>query len=136
METALTSSVDDVIKSENKISDLEKRIELLTSDILPYYNSIFKELCNANAQNAEILCDFIMTEYNNQNIKTNTKLTHIKIICWFSKYSNYKDFQLITRHNIIDYLNSLRKIESIDPTHKWIGTYNIRQMILSKFFRI
>ena len=32
-------------------------------------------------------------------------------------------------------MNSSRKIESEDPTHKWIGTYNTRHMVLSKFFR-
>ena len=30
---------------------------------------------------------------------------------------------------------SLRKSETDDPTHKWIGTYNTRQIILSKFFK-
>lgn len=29
----------------------------------------------------------------------------------------------------------MRKDESEDPTHKWIGTYNTRHMILSKFFK-
>jgi hypothetical protein len=35
----------------------------------------------------------------------------------------------------MDYLNSLRKTESDDPNHKWIGTYNTRQMAINKFFR-
>ena len=35
----------------------------------------------------------------------------------------------------MDFLNSVRKTEREDPTHKWIGTYNTRHMILSKFFR-
>jgi hypothetical protein len=33
----------------------------------------------------------------------------------------------------MDYLNSLRKTESDDPNHKWIGTYNTRQMAINKF---
>lgn len=35
----------------------------------------------------------------------------------------------------MDYLNSLKKSDIKDPAHKWIGTYNTRQMISSKFFR-
>lgn len=35
----------------------------------------------------------------------------------------------------IEYLGILRKTESQDNTHKWIGTYNTRQMILNKFFK-
>jgi len=88
-----------------------------------------------NKQNAKILCDFIMSEIDNQNIKVSTKLTHLKIICWLSKYLNNKEFQSVTRDEVADYLSSLRKTELIDPTHRWIGTYNTRQMILNKFFR-
>ena len=32
-------------------------------------------------------------------------------------------------------MNSARKNELEDPTHKWIGTYNTRHIVLSKFFR-
>jgi hypothetical protein len=136
MATTSVMSKNESTLRKNKISyDLEKRIESLTACALPYYNSIFKDLYQANRKNAEILCDFISTEYTNQNIKTSTKLTHIKVICWFSKYLDHKNFQLVTRDDIIDYLGSMRKSETQDPTHKWIGTYNTRQMILSKFFR-
>src|SRR5437867_11965385 len=113
------------ILSENESShnDLAKRIESLTFGALPYYKSILKNLYQANRQNTQILCDFITMEHENQNIKISTKLTHIKIICWFSKYLDYRNFQLITRDDIIHYLNSLKKSESVDPFHKWIGTY-------------
>jgi integrase len=122
--------------NQNRITyNIEEKIDSLTSDALPYYNSIFKNLCSLNRYNAKIICDFITDEINNQNIKTTTKLTHIKILCWFSKQLNYKDFQSVTRDDITNYLNSLKRTESEDSTHKWIGTYNTRQMILSKFFR-
>jgi hypothetical protein len=35
----------------------------------------------------------------------------------------------------MSYLNFLRKTDLEDPPHKWIGTYNTRQMVLSNFFR-
>lgn len=41
----------------------------------------------------------------------------------------------MTKQDIINYLNNLRKSESLDPTHRWIGSYNARQMIFLKFFR-
>jgi hypothetical protein len=64
-------------------SDIEKRIDTLTTDALPYFNSVFKKLLrgNGNSQDAMILCEFITAEYINQNIKPSTKLTHIKNIC-------------------------------------------------------
>ena len=114
---------------------LEKRIDSLTYNALPYFKSIFKHMGLYNSQNAETLCEFITAEHNEQNIKLSTRLTHIKIICWCNKYLKYKDFQQITKNDIIDYLGTLRKAEPDDPSHKWIGTYNFRQMVLSKFFR-
>jgi hypothetical protein len=35
----------------------------------------------------------------------------------------------------MQYLSALRKTELEDPSHKWIGIYNTRQMVLSKFFK-
>jgi len=114
---------------------LEKKIELLTKGSSSYYNSLFKKLSIENMDNAKILYDFLESEYNIQNVKLSTIVTHVKAICLFNEYLSYKDFEKITKEDIIYYLSSLRKIESDDPTHKWIGTYNTRQMVLNKFFR-
>jgi hypothetical protein len=121
--------------TQNQNIDLEKMIDSLTASALPYYNSIFKQLAGSNPHNAQIVCDFITAEYNEQNVRLGTRLTHIKIMCSFIRYLKNKDFQLITKADVLSYLNALRKHDSVDPTHKWIGTYNTRQMVLSKFFR-
>ena len=131
--TTTTSTIKNL--TETSETKLEKMIDSLTASALPYYNSIFKQLAASNPQNARIVCDFITAEYNEQNVKLETRLAHIKIICFLLKYLRYKDFQKITKTDVISYLNSLRKPESTDPTHKWIGTFNTRQMVLSKFFR-
>ena len=39
------------------------------------------------------------------------------------------------KQDILEYLNTLRKSHIEDPTQKWIGSYNGRQMILNKFFK-
>lgn len=123
---------DDVI-----IIDLEKNIQSLTKGVASshYYNSLFKKMSLINIQNATILYEFLQSEHNIQNVKPSTISTHIKAICLFNKYLGYKDFTKITKDDIISYLGSLKKKESDDPSHKWIGTYNTRQMVLNKFFR-
>jgi integrase len=139
MMTSQTSPLPNVMVTslgKNRITtDIGKIIDSLTAGALPYYNSLFKKIYQQNLRNAKFVCDFIMAEYESQNIKMSTRLTHIKILSIFSRYFDYKDFQLTTKNDILSYLNSLRKTESEDRTHKWIGTYNTRQMILSKFFR-
>lgn len=41
----------------------------------------------------------------------------------------------MTKQDILDYLNSLKKTVSDDPKQKSINTYNGRQMVFLKFFR-
>lgn len=46
-----------------------------------------------------------------------------------------KTFYEMTKEDLLDYLNSLRKPSSLDPSHKSIRTWNSRQMLFLKFFR-
>jgi hypothetical protein len=58
------------------------------------------------------------------------------VLVWLSNfYNDAKSFKQITKQDILDYLNSLRKSTSEDISQRWIGSYNGRQIILSKFFR-
>jgi integrase/recombinase XerD len=41
----------------------------------------------------------------------------------------------MTRQDIIDFLDRLRKPESVDPLHQWIGSYEINRIVLLRFFR-
>ena len=45
-----------------------------------------------------------------------------------------KPFREITKNDILQYLNSLKRPALDDPTHKSVGTYNAR-MIFLKFFK-
>ncbi len=128
-------NVDNVENNGLILADLEKKIRVICKEAPLYCNSIFKKMSSANLQNTKIFYQFLIEEYDNQNVKLNTTLTHIKILSLFNQFLSYKDFEKITKNDITDFLNSSRKTESDDPTHKWIGTYNTRHMVLSKFFR-
>ena len=41
----------------------------------------------------------------------------------------------MSREDILNFLDSFRKIESIDPLHKWVVTYNVYQVHLLRFFK-
>lgn len=91
---------------------------------------MLNELLLQNPINVEIICNYIIAEQNEINIKESTKETKIKRIILLSKFfSNKKSFYDMTKENILDYLNNLKKPSSIDPTHKSIGTWNARQML-------
>jgi integrase len=41
----------------------------------------------------------------------------------------------MTRGDILCYLDKCRKLENEDPLHKWIGSYNAKLVVLSRFFK-
>jgi integrase len=49
--------------------------------------------------------------------------------------NNNKSYRDMTRQHVIDFLDSFRKPESVDPLHKWVGSYNLINAILLRFFR-
>jgi integrase len=50
-------------------------------------------------------------------------------------YDNRESFNQMTRQHILSFLDSLRKSETSDPQHKWIGTYNLYRTLIVKFFK-
>ena len=46
-----------------------------------------------------------------------------------------KPFQEMTRDDVLCYLDKCRKPENEDPLHKWIGSYDTKLIVLSRFFK-
>jgi integrase len=124
-------------KEGSKSTELERKIDSITVSLSkPYFNKILKDLSNRNWENVKTVCDYILAEQTEINIKESTKEGKIKILVWLSNhFEDQKSFKDMTKHDIVVFLNKLRKSHLEDPTHKWIGSYNGRQMILNKFFR-
>ena len=123
--------------STNTEEELERKIDSITTGLSrPYFNKILKELVKKNLENATIICDYIIAEQIEINIQNSTKESKIKVLTWLSNhFQDEKSFRNMTKHDILDFLNKLRKPAVEDPMSKWIGSYNGRQIILTKFFR-
>ena len=119
----------------DEMADLQAKIESVTHYQRPYIANLLRKMAQMNAHNTNVICDYIIAEQNEINIKESTKEGKIKCLVALSTYLNHKAFNVICKEDILDYLTSLKKPVTIDPHHKSIGTYNGRQMILLKFFR-
>jgi hypothetical protein len=117
---------------ENEIETLEEKIHLITKYQKPYIANSLIRMAKKGASNVKVICEYIIAEQNTINIRESTKEGKIKSLVRFSTYLNHKPFHAICRQDVLDYLTSLKKPESIDPHHKTVGTYNGRQMILLK----
>ena len=61
--------------------ELEKDIDLITKSLSrPYFNSALKKLARENPNNARIICEYILTEQTEFNIKESTKEGKIKVL--------------------------------------------------------
>lgn len=118
--------------SSSSEQQLHQRIDLLTKDMPPWLNQHFKKLPQAQA---ETLADYIEAMQIEFNPTLATRRNLISLLTHFSAFHRHKLFQDLGRHEVLMYLNSLRKSEKDDPKHQWIGTYNTTISNLVKFYR-
>jgi hypothetical protein len=115
-------------------NNLAKKIDAITNYLSrQYFNTILKKLAIENNENATTICNYIITEQNEINIKDSTKEGKIKVLVWLSNFHNDKSFKEMTKQDILSYLNGLRK--PAEQGNGWINSYNNRQMVFLKFFK-
>lgn len=136
MEASKTMTGDRLDKSLEGAKTLDTDIDLITKSLSrPYFRTILRKLIEENPQNARLICDYILDEQTEINLKDSTKEGKIKVLVWLSNFHSGKDFDEITKQDILQYLNNLRKPVNEDPTQRWIGSYNGRQAVFLKFFK-
>lgn len=84
--------------------------------------------------NERIISDYIEARKTETNLAESTQRVMIDNLNRFSRFTK-KDFKDVKRDDIVSFLNSLRKSETEDPNHKWIGTYNLYLITISTLFK-
>ena len=96
----------------------EKINSLTNTCSKPYFNQILIKLASENVANADIICDYIVSEQNELNIKNSTKEGKIKTLVWLSNFFDNKIiFRQLSNQDILQYLNNGRKSIEDDKTH-------------------
>jgi integrase len=129
--TTPTTTVDNIVNI--KIED--------ATEGLPY--TCFNYLSNRvlpgsrGKENVLTICDYIISSLRSEiNPSDHYRKSIILLLCKASAFfKNSKPFKGITREDLLSFLDSHRKIESADPLHKWIGTYNTYRVHLMRFFK-
>ncbi len=107
------------------------RVELVCEGFSPYYSKGLE----ATSSNKDPIIDFILAAQTEKNLTENSRKSYIYTLSIFSKFHKNKPFRQITRDDIISFLNSFRRPEPLDPLHQWIGTYNLYNIHLTRFFK-
>ena len=93
-----------------------------------------KRLGVLSPKQISVICDYISALGSEIKLSDTYTQSILNTLITLSRSSN-KGFKDFTRADVITYLNQFRKEESVDPTHKWIGTYNAHLVNVTKFFR-
>jgi integrase/recombinase XerD len=131
---AATTPSPDITKTTIK-TIIENATEGLSSRCFNYLSN--RVLSGSRGkENALTICDYMSSLRSEINPSDNYRRDNIILLCDLSIFfSNAKSFKDITREDLVSFLDSYRKAESVDPLHKWIGTYNLYRMQLMRFFK-
>jgi hypothetical protein len=112
---------------------LDKKLKDITAGSRPAYLNVLHTVSN---DNASTIADYILAMRTETNLSDSYREDNIMALCRYSKYCSNRPFKTVTkRDNIIAFLECYRKPESIDPLHKWIGSYNVHRIYLMRFFK-
>jgi integrase/recombinase XerD len=110
---------------------LANKIENATKGLIPSHS---RSLSKLSPKQISIICDYVSALGSEIKLSDRYRQSIINTLTTLSRVSN-KGFKDFTREDVITYLNRFRKEENIDPTHKWIGTYNTNLVNVIRFFR-
>jgi hypothetical protein len=70
-------------------------------------NTRLKMLYRISPSNASTICQHVLSEQTERNIKTSTAESKIKSLLWLSKFLNDKPLAKMTKHDILSYSTAL-----------------------------
>jgi integrase/recombinase XerD len=97
---------------------------------------ILRDRSRLSKENALTVCEYVIAMKREVNPRLSYKRYTIQFLSELSRAVGIeKKFIDMTRDDILCYLDKCRKPENEDPLHKWIGSYNTKLVILSRFFK-
>ena len=104
----------------------EQRMNNALDGLQPYYYDHLKN--RISKTNAITIIDYILSMKVETNLSDDHRRGVITTLMLVSQFSDNKPFKEMTKGDILAFLDSFRRPETKDPTHKWIGTYNLRRV--------
>jgi hypothetical protein len=137
--TSTSTPVSAITTTASTLSDyiMKTKIEN-TTEGLPHncFNYLHNKVLPTSRENALTICYYISSLKSEINPSDCYRKDTITLLCNLSIFfKNAKLFKELTREDLLSFLDTFRKIESVDLLHKWVGTYNLYRMQLMRFFK-
>jgi len=112
---------------------LTRKLDAITAGAPPHLRKHL--LTRISRENCQTIINYILAMQTEVAPSETYRISTIHSLKHFAEVSKPKTFQEIQRQDIVDFLDSFRKPESIDSLHTWIGTYEVYRIILMRFFQ-
>lgn len=121
--------------SQNSQADVnfDRKLDIITGGAKPFVKEHL--LTKISRENCQTLVDYMLAMQTEVSPSQSYRIDTILKLRYFSTFHHNKPFKSMTRQDVIDFLDSLRKPEQVDPMHKWVGTYEVYRIVLMRFFR-
>jgi integrase len=134
IKRSVTSSID-VIAADSCEPEKRKVLSKVEQVAGSQPGYVLRAISKLTQENADVLCNYILAEQAAFNISESTKESKITRLAWLALHCKNKPYKEMKAADIQSYLDSGRKSDDDDPLHKWIGYYNTKIKIFTKFFR-
>jgi integrase len=136
-QSELTGEFTTLVGSSYDDKELDRKITLVTEGFVTtkYCELILRDRTRLSKKNTLTACDYIIDMKREINPSLNTIRTTIQFLSGLCKCVKNRQFEEMTRDDILLFLDQCRKLDSDDPMHKWINTYNSKRTVLFRFFK-
>ena len=125
---------EDRVRKKQEEEIFNRKLQATTTGLRRFYHRMLVE--RISRKNAQVIIDYILAMKTETNLSDNYRGALIVALVYLSEFhDNKKSFMKMTRESVLKYLDSFRKPESVDPLHKWIGSYNLYRIFFIRFFK-
>jgi|SRR5918999_152000 hypothetical protein len=125
--------LDNNKNNKNNDPNFERKLDLVLEGAKPFLKKHLLE--RIPQENCATIVAYILAMQVEINPSERYRFDIIFKLKQLAEFHKPKSFRSMSRQDIIDYLDSFRKPEQVDPLHKWIGTYELTRMVLLRFFK-
>jgi integrase/recombinase XerD len=117
---------------------LDRKIALATEGFgnLKFCELVLRDRNKLSKENALTICEYVIAMKREVNPRLSYIKSTIQFLAELCKSVGIEiKFIDMVKDNILCYLDKCRKPDTEDPLHKWIGSYNTKLIVLSRFFK-
>ena len=122
---------DDI--SDGDDVNFDRKLDIITAGAKPF---VKEHLLNRiSKKNCQIIIDYVLAMQTEVSPRDEYRINVIVKLKRFAEVNEPKTLREITRQDVVNFLDSYRKSETVDPLHKWMGSYEVYRIALMRFFK-